>query len=786
MIIHYLRFLFREMRKNAVYSLINIAGLAAGIAAVLFIAIYVFDEYRFDRFHVQASQIYRAVSTIHSDADELETAFSPAALFESVKTDFPEVEFASRVNYFNEKNLRYGEKLINIQGIDADPDFLRMFSFALKEGDSRTALNQPNAIVVTEDLAQRLFGQEEALYKVIKIGQDRDAIITGVLKDVPYHSHLQFSFITPYSYLEKVIGPASWGNIGQYTYIKIHEGTSHALLQDKLQDVFADNLKKLPGLGDMKISLTLQGLTDIHAGRVDYQMERPGKGNKEYIVIFSLLAVFILLIGCINFANLNTAKSIRRAKEIGLRKTIGAVRSQLVLQLLGESLAAAIFSFAIALVIVALLLSSFNTLVQKDIGFNYNSMFVPVAMCIVGTIFAGIIAGIYPALVLSSITPSALFKGAGSPSGGISKLSKALVVVQFAASIGVVAATFVIYSQLQYIRGKNLGFDRENVLHVHGVSNDYTAFKTALGKHSGILSVATANQNLLDVFLASEVMWPGKQAGQRMLIHDLAVDQDFFETLKIDISQGRAFDESTPADSSSILINETALRLLPFSEPLGQKLSFGKITYTIIGVVKDFHFRSIHEKVGPIGIIQGNPFVYRDMMIRMQGNMDQNVQTVAAAWKALNPGKPFEFSFMDDDFEAIYRAEAVTDRLCKYFSALAILIACLGLFGLSSYAAERNRKEYAVRKVMGASVSGLFLKASFDHLIMVGIALLISIPVSAYLMLKWLDGFAYHIDLSIVPFCIAGVGALVMAFLTVSYQAAKASRVNPSVTLKSE
>jgi len=787
MLTHFFKFLFRSMKKNAAYSFINITGLALGLATVLLIVIYVLDEYSYDRFHTNSNDIYRVVGTIHSGSNDLQTAFSPTATFDAVKLLFPEVEFASRVNYFNQNAIRYDQNSFEVQGIDADPDFLKMFSFGFAQGDWHTALDQANAIVITENLAQKLFGLESALNKVVRIGADREAVVTGILKDLPQNSHLQFSFITPYSYLIKGLPQnySSWGNFGVYNYIKLNTGAPAGKTQTKLQEYFEKNVRDMPQLSELRVELRLQPLTEIHLGGVDYQMERPGKGNKQYVFMFSILAVFILLIGCINFANLSTASAIKRAKEIGLRKTIGALRSQLVIQLLGESMVATMMSMAIALLITWLLLDPFNSLVGKSMDLNFDSVPIAVIICFAATLIIGILAGLYPAAFLSSITTSTLVKGVAHGNMGVSKFSKALVVLQFIFSITIIAGTFVVYSQLQYIRNKNLGYQRENVLNIHKLSDNYEVFKTELLKFSDIKSVTATNQHPADVFLADQLEWPGKLPGQQVLIHNIGVDYDFIETMNMEMLQGRSFSKSHSGDSAALIINEEAARILDFADPIGQNLQWGPSTYTIIGVVKDFHFRSIHEKVGPIRMHLGRTF-YRNVMVKMKGNVDENLEFIEHEWKKLNPGRNFEFSFLDDDFDAVYRAEATTESIFKYFSALAITIACLGLFGLSAYTMQRKNKEYSIRKVFGATSSRLFYASCIEHLILVGIAFVISIPIGHFWMREWLNTFAYHTDLSLLPFALAGITTLFIAFATVSYQSVKVALINPSVILRSE
>jgi len=784
MTVHFFRFFFREMKKHAGYSLINISGLSLGLATVLLMMIYVLDEYSYDTFYKDSEKIFRIVSKIDMGHEVLHTSYSPNALSDAVKHDYPQIEYVTRAGLLGPSRSLASEKSeVYAQGIAADQAFFNIFSFKCIEGDIATALEEPTSIVITKGLAIKLFGQDsDVVGKILRDGSR----VTAVIENVPNNSHIRFEFVTVF--MQYTPQKATWSNFGSYHYVKFKDTRNVPEVQLSLQTLLINRLTADPHTAGFKGTLLFQPLTSIHLGEVTYSMEPTGKGNKQYVIIFTVLAIFILAIACINFTNLATVRGIRRAKEIGVRKTIGAVQFQLVLQLLGESMIAATIAMSIALMIALLALEPFNVLIQKNISLDYQSFGMPLLISFGAMILSGILSGIYPAVVLSSIKPSSLIKGNPSTNMGGGYLSKSLVVLQFTFSIMIVSGTLVVYSQLQYIRNKNLGYQRENIIRVHNGSKKYASFKAELLTHPGIKSICAADQNLTQVIGAGGIEWSGQTTAGPVLVHSIAVDPDFVETMKISLVKGRNFSADGKMDTASLLANEEAARLFAVDDPIGLRVQgINKGGATVVGVVGNFHFKSVHEKVAPI-LIQRRSVesLYNNIMIRVEGDMQQNIAAIEKVWKQFNTEEPFVYSFIDDDFAAQYRSEEVTGTLFKFFAGLGIVIACLGLFGLSSFTVEMKNKEYSIRKVLGASSSLLFYSSAMSHLKLVVIAATIAGPLAYYFAAQWLGTFAYHAPLSIYPLAIAGIISIVLAFATVAYQSARVAVTKPSAILRAE
>lgn len=783
MISNYITISFRKFRRQKFYSLLNIVGLASGMATVILILLYVMDELSYDQFHRNEKALYRVVENqYYSGQPVFPVAVTPGPLAAALATEFPEVARATRVHQGWDA-FRYKDEVFDDHGIYVDPDFVRMFDFPFVAGDTATALHEINSIVVTERLAEKLFGKEDAIGKTLKVNRQREVVITGILKDIPANSHLQFSYIMPMS--RSVIDVPSfrdqWGSNGLYTYVQLVPGASADHLNERIRKFLSTKMEK------SITELYLQPLTDIHLGEVSFVADVGGKGNKQYVRIFSIVAGFILIIACINFMNLATARAMKRAREVGVRKAIGAFRYQLIFQFLGESVIVALVAMCLALLFVDVLLTPFNTLTHKSLEIDYvnvRSGIIPI--CIEATLVTGLLAGSYPAIFLSSFHPAHVLKGtaSGVASGGVFR--KVLVVAQFGISIVMISGTMVIYSQMQYIRHKNLGWQRENMLLIHN-ANNYQTFKNRLAGYPEIKGVSATNQHPSYVQNStSGIEWKGKSADDVVLFHIQGVDYDYIETMRMQMLSGRTFSKASPGDSLSVIINEQAMNVLGFDDPLGEHLSVGENeVYTIIGVVKDFHFKSVHDKIEPL-LLYIDKDDLSNIMVRIEGNAEQAVKDVQREWKTVNPGQTLSYSFLDDDFDNLYRSESQTGTIFGYFSALAIVISCLGLFGLAAYTIEQRSREYGIRKVFGASVGRLFYLASMQFLILVVLAFVISVPVAWLWMRQWLSTFAYHIELSWLFFIASGVVAVVIALLTVSYQSGKVGWINPARVLRNE
>ncbi|MEJ1242074.1 ABC transporter permease [Chryseolinea sp. T2] len=784
MVGHFFKFSLRGMKKHPGYSFINIAGLSVALATVLLILVYVNDERSYDKFHPDADKIFRIVSTIDMGGQVMYTSFSPNALSDAVAHDYPQVEFISRASFFGtDKIVATDTKEVFAVGLAADAAFFKIFPYKFIEGDAGKPFPDNASVVITKSLALKLFG--EATNNVGKVFRN-GLHVSAVIDDVPDNSHLRFDYVARMMDYGK--DAAVWINFGSYHYVKFKDPSDVDEMSRSINQVLLSKLSSDPRTSGFKGELVFQPLTEIHLGETTYTMEPEGKGNKQYVVIFTLLAIFILAIACINFTNLTTVRGIRRAKEIGLRKTIGAYRLQLVAQLLGESLMAVCIAMLFAIVISALALEPFNAMVGKNLSFNIQTFGTPLLISLGAMAASGLLSGIYPAVILSSVHPSMLMKGAHGTSLGGGTLSRSLVVLQFVFSILIISGTLVVYSQLRYIRTKNLGYQRENVIRVHDWSKTYPTFKSELLQVPGIQAICALDQNLIDVIGGGGIDWPGRTTNGVPIVNGLTVDCDFLKTMKITLMKGRDFYSDAELDTAAVIVNEEAVKLLGVADPLGLKIrGITKGRLEVVGIVKDFHFRSIHESVTPLFINQRNiGNFYTNMLIRIEGDPQRNIDAIEKAWKKFNPQKSFVYSFLDDDLQAMYHSEEITEVLFKVFAAIGIVTACLGLFGLSSYTAEMKSKEYSIRKIFGASSSNLFYSSTIGHLVLVLIATTIAMPVGYYLADRWLSSFAYHASLSVWPFALGGMMATALALITVGSQAMKVIVTRPSVTLRSE
>ena len=784
MLVNYVKISFRKFTRQKFYSLLNILGLASGMATVILIMLYVLDELSYDKFHRYAASLYRVVENQHYAGQPVfPVAVTPGPLAQGLLEEFPEVEMAARVHY-GWNTFQYKDASFDDQGIYADPAFLRMFDFPLSKGDISSALKEINSVIIDHELAVTLFGNDDPMGKVITVNRERQVMVTGVLDPMQHNSHMKFSFIMPMERraIEIPILKSEWGSNILYTYIKLVEAASPDHLNERIKHYL--KTKKETSVTD----LYLQPVTDIHLGEVNLVADVGGKGNKQYVQIFSIVATFILVIACINFMNLATARAMKRAREVGVRKSVGAYRYQLVFQFLGESLIVSLVSMCLALLLVDLLLSPFNSLTQKSIVVDYGNFSAGgiLPICLLAAAFSGLVAGSYPAVYLSSFQPAHVLKGSAGTKAAGSTFRKLLVVLQFSISIVMISGTIVVYSQMEYIRNKDLGWERENMLLIHNATN-YPVLKSQLIKYSQIKGVSATNQHPTTVMNSTNgIGWRGMNEDENVLFHIQGVDYDYFETMQIEVVMGRSFSKSSPSDTLSTIINEEAMKLLGFENPVGEFLKAdGEGQFQIIGVVKNFHFKSVHDRIEPL-LMYIDRHELSNMLVRIDGSAEEAVKNIEREWKIVNPGQAFSFSFLDEDFNNLYRSELQTGTIFKYFAILAIVISCLGLFGLAAYTAEQRSKEYGIRKVFGASIAKLFYLASAEFLILVLVAFCISVPIGWYWMDRWLHGFAYHIELSWVVFVISGALAFTIAVITVSYQAGKVGLVNPSKVLRSE
>ena len=807
---NYFKTAFRNLVKSKGFTTINIVGLAAGLATCLLIILYVIDEMTYDRFNQKMEQIYRVDADLQFGGHNFILAAAPDPLGAALKREFPQVKQYVRLRSHGGLMIKKGDQNSpEDRVILADSTLFDVFTLQMISGDSRTALVNPNSVVITESMAKKYFpgiGNNDIVGKTLTVDDTSLYKITGLIKDVPEASHFHYDFfVSMYGQLSSY-EMNQWTSNNFNTYIVLDKNADPKKLSAQLDPFVMKNVApffKSLNLTEEEfkkqgnyLHYDLMPLGRIHLySQKDSELE--ANGNIQYVTIFSLIALFILLIACVNFMNLSTARSAGRAREVGVRKVLGSLRKHLISQFLTESLLISFVAMILALVIAALLLPSFNSLSGKN--FSLNAFLAPwlLPSLLLLTIVVGLLAGMYPAFYLSSFKPVAVLKG--KVAGGLktSWLRSGLVIFQFAISIFLIIGTLVIYTQLNYIRNKDIGYKRDQVLvikNTYALGNSAKVFKEELLKFSGVQNVTMTGYLPTAGWRSDSPLFPKptldtKDAVSTQIWH---IDEDYIPTLQMKMVQGRNFSKDFPTDSSGIIINEAFAKLIGYRDAVNKPLyymnDFPKkdfTKYTIIGVVKNFNFNSLHENVTPLAFFLSSQTGSMALRIKTD-HPDQLISSIENSFKKLAPGMPFSYSFMDEDFNRTYKAEQKMGGLSIAFSALAILIACLGLFGLVTFAASQRTKEIGIRKVLGASVSNVTAMLSKDFLKLVFIAALISFPLAWWAMSQWLQGFAYRVELSWWIFLIAGLAAILIAMITISFQAIKAAVANPVDSLRSE
>ncbi|UCH95666.1 MAG: ABC transporter permease [Candidatus Aminicenantes bacterium] len=791
---NYLKIALRNIKRYKGYSFINIAGLAVGMACCILILLWVRDELSFDRFHHNLDDIYRVVRVEQDTADTGKDALTPPPLAAALKEKFPEITHSTRFGTWGRWVFAYGEKSFYESRYKCvDPDFFRMFTFPFVKGSPKQALVNTYSVVISEEMAEKYFGNEEPLGKTLNINQQFDVIVTGVIKNIPENSTLKFDFILPFKllFLEELLGEETaknWGFNSFNTFVMLNKQSSVKELTAKIAGIFKEGRKEEKDLA------ALQPFKDIHLySNIKYDL--PGIGDIKYVTIFSMLALFVLIIACINFMNLTTAKSAKRAKEVGLRKVIGARRSQLIKQFFGESVLLSFFAFLFALILVELMLPAFNQLAAKNLSLNpSNNIFIYLGFVGI-TLLTGILAGSYPALLLSSFQPVKVLKGSANLNVKDKNRSplfrRILVVTQFSLSIALVIGTIVIYTQLRFMRSKDLGFNKEHVIYIamaESIIPKYDSIKKEFRRDANVLTVTASLSLPINIRNSpGSPEWEGKDPDNNMQIKADFVDYDYLETFHIKMVQGRTFSKKFPTDTeTAYIVNEEAVRRMGLESPVGKQFSFWDRKGKIIGVMKDFHFRPMHHQIQPI-VFKIFPPWFKYIYTRLKpGNIPAALDSLKKTWIRLNPGYPFEYHFLDDRFDGLYRAEQRMGTLTKYFTVLGILIACLGLFGLASFTAEQRTKEIGVRKVLGASVGSIIALLSREFTRLVLVATIIAWPVAYFTMNQWLQNFAYQVGIAWWIFIFSAGLTVIIALLTVSYQSIKAAVTNPVEALRYE
>ena len=779
----------RNFKSQKAYTFINVAGLSIGLACAILIALWVNDELKVDQFHEHGDRLYRLDRHVSfSDGNIYTWQSVPKPLAQVLEKDIPEVEHAELVQWDNQHIISIGDKAYREKGKHLDTAFFEIFSFPLIEGTPTEVLKDPDAIVISESLATKYFGADwkennKAVGQILRVDNSWDAKVTGVFEDVPNNSTMRFDIAMSMSrFLSTRPWLDHWGNSSLQIYVRLKEGADLAAVNAKIEGLIDKNHE------GANAKLFLHPYEDIYL-RSDFKDGQLVGGRIEYVRIFSLVALFILIIAAINFMNLASARASKRAREIGIRKVVGANRSTIFQQFMGESMLIALMALALSIVIVEMTLPSFNEMTEKELAIEYLNP-INLVLLIGIALFAGFLSGVYPALFLSSIRIIHVLKGTLKYSFKGAALRKGLVVFQFTLSILLIISTLTMYQQINYIQTKNLGLDKDNLLFMSlegKMAEQYEAFRQELLNQPGIVNVTTSSQDPLSVGNStSDPTWEGKDPNSSLLFSIINANYDFVETMKMEIVKGRSFSNEFATDTANYIINEATARAMGMENPVGQMMEFWQRKGQIVGVVKDFHFASLYTDIDPL-IIRMDPEETWMMFVRIDATQ---TETALAALEKLhgefNPSYPFQYRFLDENFQRTYKSEFTTGKLSNAFAVMAIFISCLGLFGLASFTAERRTKEISIRKILGASVSRLTILLFSDFTWLVLVAFAIAAPLGWLAMNNWLDSFEYHIDISLWVFILAGVAAMLIAWLTIGYQSMRLAMANPVKSLRTE
>ena len=804
MLKNYIKTALRNISRNKLYSFLNIAGLAIGIACCILIFLYVQDELSFDRFHDNADNIYRVVPTFTLKDRVMHMATCAHAQASMLQERYPEiVNYVRFTNYGSPKIIRYEQNLFTEEKfLWVDQSIFEVFSFRLIKGNIEDALIKPNSIVITEEMAKKYFGEQDPLGKNLELNGSSLYSVTGVLESVPKNSHIRPDFFASFSTLDlKPTGNSVRDLLNQvnyYTYLLLREGIDPLELEQKfvgfIDDHIGGTLKQLGGTA----KLELQPLTSIHLhSERENELER--NSDMSYIYLFIGIGLFIILLACLNFMNLATARSANRAKEVGLRKVVGAQKPQLIRQFLGESFILCCIALILSLGLVQLTLQLFRNISGKDISLNVFTNPILVLGLFILLIIVSFIGGSYPAFFLSAFRPVEVIQGKFKRGAKSSMLRVVLVSLQFTVSIILIIGTLTVNQQMNYIRGKDLGYNKEHVVVIR-VRNSETqkrmdSLKTTFLQHPDILKVSASESIPLGIDDFSVHHAVGKPPDEQIMLSAQLVDEDYINTYDIELIKGRNFSKDFPSDpEESIIINEAAVKKLGWeANPLEHQIErytseIKTRKYNVIGVVKDYHFQSLHEEITPMVLYnQGYSPNFSLLSVRIKPyNIQETLEFLETKWREFDTTFPFEFEFADDQFDILYRTEERLQQLFGYFTILAVIIGCLGLFGLISFTAEQRTKEIGIRKVLGASVPNIILMQVRDIIKWVFLAVLIAWPIGYLVMNNWLQNFAYRINVSIGVFLAAAFAALIISLLTVSYQALKAAYTDPAEAIKYE
>ena len=805
----YFMIAWRAFLKSKGYSFINITGLAVGLSACLLIGLYVHHELSYDRFHEKAARIFRVNTEIKFGDNHIDLALANPLFGETAKAELPEIEETTRIQWYGSFLVKKGNENIREGNVAwADSTLFGVFTLPMIYGNPRTALAEPNCIVITESVARKYFGKPDVLGETLTINNTQSRKITGVIRDIPSNSHFQFTSFIPLIENEYASDPTWAGSQNWPTYLLLREGANaddvESLLNEMLGRHLGPQLKSIIGKtldeftrdgNFFKTSLTALPDIHLHSKRIG---ELFSAGNIQYVYMFSAIAIAILLIAIINFMNLATARSAHRAREVGMRKVMGSRKGLLIAQFITESFLTCAGAMVLAVVIAIIALPHFNVLTGKSLPADILLNPRVVVSLLILTVIVGILSGSYPAFYLSGFQPASVLKGTHSGSARKSLFRNVLVVFQFAASVILIAGTLIVFRQMKYIQQKDVGYNRDRLLIINNTDQigktRAQTLKTSLLTISGVEKATITGFLPVNYYRNNDSFFssPSLELKDAISMQKWVVDEDYLETMGMRIVEGRNFSRIVAADTAAIILNESAAKFLGNRDILEKKLyrivdeqTKALEAFHVIGIVKDFNFSSLRETVKPLAFMYGSD--EGGMTLKIAGSDIAGVlSAIEKQWKSVAPELPFEYGFMDQDFDKLYKGERQSGKLITYFATLSILISCLGLFGLATYMAEQRTKEIGIRKVMGASIPGITTLLSKDFLRLVLIAVAIATPVAYYFASQWLAGFAYHIDVEWWVFAVASVMAAVIAFMTVSIQAVKAALQNPVKSLRTE
>jgi putative ABC transport system permease protein len=775
----------RNFLRQKFYSFLNVLGLASGLACTLFIYLWVADELNKDRFHKDIDRIFHVVSNLQmGDGDLITWTITPGPLGEDIRENIPEAETVVRTMPAGAQLFQYGDKSFLERGYYADPDFFNLFSFKILKGKPNKDPQDIKSISISETLAKKLFGAEDPIAKTVVLNDQTDYTVASVFEDVGPQSSIRFEYILPFEIFRKNRGDNfNWGNYDHPLYVKLKDRDQVQAVTDKINKRAATLSQSQGGTANFY----MQPFSEYYLNGL-YENGKPVGGRIKLVRIFIVVAIFILVIACINFMNMATAKAANRSKEVGIRKVVGAQRKSLIIQFIAESTLISFVSMVFAIGIVFTLLPLFNALVSKQIAIDFGE---PVFLASVFTIVivTGVLAGSYPAFFLSAFQPAHVLKTGGTGHFSRATLRKSLVVIQFVLTVILIASSLGIYRQIEFIRNKNIGYNRESIVTFGLRGNlwkEFDNFKNELQQFPSVVNVSRADQSLVQVNNQnSSVSWPGKPDNSQQFFRTVVVDYDFLETMGLRLIAGRTFSK-TFHDTSAFVVTQRAVEVMGLRDPLGQEITQWGIPGKIIGVVEDFHSRSLHEAIDPVVFMCRNQWAGW-AFIRIDGAQTQHaLQQIERAYKKYNPEYPFAYTFIDEDFEKLYNNEKVTGSLALGFTIIAIIISGLGLLGLAAYSSEKRKKEISIRKAMGATVSSIVSLMSKEFIQLSFLSAVIGCPLAYLLMKKLLEGYAYHTDLRWDLFVLTAVCITLVSIFTVIFQVIKAATANPVDSLRNE